>query len=172
MKRLRRIILDLATVGSIAILLGFTILWVRSYSGWDWISRSSLRPWKSPYMVRHSAYAISSNGVVVLGTNNTTGPVSAHEGWSWQRVHPTETGDARPGTLWNRLGFGWQRDTRPDPSVERVREVAATGAALIFGRWSLAMPWWSVVMMTAFLPIYRLLSFRRRARRGRSVPSA
>jgi hypothetical protein len=160
MRRLRRNLLRFAIIVSLALCAVSACMWVRSYVVMDWISRASVRAWVPPYMVRENIQAVSYRGVVSVGTSRMTGPVSIEPGWSWTRTK-AEPPRFPPATLWNRLGFGWHRDAGPEPSLERVQKVTASGAGIMLGGWSLALPWWLVCAAAAILPTSRLIAYRR-----------
>jgi hypothetical protein len=163
MRRLRRILLNLATVLSLGLGIAVVVLWVRSYLVSDSIYRS--RWWIAGGQQDESAWwVMAGRGEVGVGRRRQQlTPVSFFLSErppedSWKYARPAEVGATsfEPNGFFQWLGFRYV--DQPDP-------LAAVATNNYYREWN--APFWSLLLLCAPLPVARVwLALRRRRARG------
>jgi hypothetical protein len=162
---MRRWLIGILAAFSVGFALAAAVLWVRSYSGTDYLQRSSFGP-NPPFVFTHTIRGINwTNGEVrlVQGAVTTYPPADmvpaandpdagrAHWGWGQLGKGHVFWETPAPQTWWNRLGFytaqtGWESSFASE-SQEWV-----------------AVPAWLPVLAFLVLPVVWIVR-RRKARR-------
>jgi hypothetical protein len=165
MRRLRRIILGLLTLASLIVCLGTIALWIRSYSGSDYVMRR--------WMIQADRMSIVHDGQSIEWTrgqirfqllNDTYYPngygevtmtvENSRPDWSVGRLGPRHVywESPPPRSVWNRLGFmTWQNGW--------------SSSFADSGRKVYAIPAWSIALLTAISPVVWLRRKLRQRRR-------
>jgi hypothetical protein len=165
---LKRRVFQTAGAVSLLLSLSLTVLWVRSYRWRDVLSRVSLHPTQRLYE-DHRVYLVSQRGTLWVEWDRSSYQPSQGEPWpqvsewlvisDWQSERDAPAID--PNLPMTRcLGFGWT------VSWHRVGHQYVENGV---GPYVLVeVPHWSIVVLTAILPIWQLVAFtkRRRARRS------
>jgi hypothetical protein len=124
-RRLVRIIVNALTVLSLLLCAATCVLWVRSYSGTDYLSRSQLLS-SNPAEVTTRRHGVAwTHGEVRVSAGTSTylpaGPPDPAAYWGWGRLGPGHMGwDATPvASDWDRIGFhryqtGWSASFADD----------------------------------------------------------
>ena len=160
MRRLRRILLNVATGLSLALAIAVVVLWVRSYLVSDSIYRS--RWWIAWGQDNESAWwVMDGRGEVGIGRRrHQVTPVSyfLHERPpedSWKQARPAEVGATsfEPKGFFGWLGFRY---------VDQPNSMAAVATNNYYREWN--APFWSLLLLCAGMPAVRLGLARRRRR--------
>jgi hypothetical protein len=116
-KRLARILSAAATLLSLLFSLAVITLWIRSYSGTDYVYRRTLGGFDAHFITHHGLqlsctrgqfrFTRSSDTLDVPRENPITGAPSAGPDWGTGRLGVAHVGweTPPPHSLWNRLGF-------------------------------------------------------------------
>jgi hypothetical protein len=160
MRRLLRILLNVATVASFVLCFATTVLWVRSYLVCDLFVRLDFD--RTPPYEAHARRVISQHGTIAWAEETSRnrkyeeprtgvwdhGTISSAEGGSaarWLLVKPTG---------WQEAGFIFHRGYQP--------AWADTGNILFVPDLVIGLAYWAIVVASAILPLLWCRRVRRR----------
>jgi hypothetical protein len=153
-RRHSRILLNTLTVLSMLLCLATVALWVRNYRVGDDVSvwrtaAETDREWQMVWCTQLQ-FLHGETRIDIYGSRYWAGSPS---GRAWFVLD----GFREPSPYPSWLGFRHYRDRRWE------------GGKLYFARWMLAVPCWSIALLTAALPLVRAFRWWRRGTRPRGV---
>jgi len=170
MRRVFRILFNVATATSLVVGMAMVVMWVRSYQVRDLLDWASPRP-APPLTGEWHTHITSGSGSVVIGHNWLAQGRTVTSAFRWDTTPPhPPISPAANQSLWQRIGLGYQRWGAHWTPGAPTR--AGNGGIYIFDAWDLFVPYWFLVLISAIAPLVWLMRLRSSGRRNNASPRA